>query len=173
METIRAVFGNYILVSAVLAWLSAQVIKTLLTLFVTCKFDPERLVGAGGMPSAHSAMVCALTISMSRVEGVSSPLFALAFLFAAVVMYDAMGVRRAAGEQAKVLNRMLDQLDWPIFGKKQKEHVLEEERSRLASLRRDDDDDDDKELKEGLGHTPLQVLAGALLGILVAMLVPR
>lgn len=173
METIKAVFGNYILVSAVLAWFCAQVIKTLLTLFVTRKFDPERLVGAGGMPSAHSAMVCALTIAMSRVEGVSSPLFAMAFLFAAVVMYDAMGVRRAAGEQAKVLNRMLDQLDWPIFGKKQKEQVREEERSRLANLRRDDEDEDDKELKEGLGHTPLQVLAGALLGILVAMIVPQ
>ncbi len=173
METIKAVFGNYILVSAVLAWLCAQVIKTLLTLFATRKFDPERLVGAGGMPSAHSAMVCALTIAMSRVEGVSSPLFAMAFLFAAVVMYDAMGVRRAAGEQAKVLNQMLDQLDWPIFGKKQKEQVWEEEHSRLSSLRRDDEDEDDKELKEGLGHTPLQVLAGALLGILVAMLVPR
>nr|WP_317412218.1 divergent PAP2 family protein [uncultured Solibaculum sp.] len=173
METIKAVFGNYILVSAVLAWLCAQVIKTLLTLFATRKFDPERLVGAGGMPSAHSAMVCALTIAMSRVEGVSSPLFAMAFLFAAVVMYDAMGVRRAAGEQAKVLNRMLDQLDWPIFGKKQKEQVREEERSRLSNLRRDDEDEDDKELKEGLGHTPLQVLAGALLGILVAMIVPQ
>ena len=106
------------------------------------------------MPSAHSALVCSLTVAIARTVGVSSPEFALAFLVACVVMYDAMGVRRSAGEQAKVLNKII--FTW--------------EKSQDAP----DEDEDDmfkKDLKESLGHTPLEVLGGALLGILVAMLV--
>ena len=153
MHTIRSILSNYVLISAVLSWVIAQLIKTLITLVVTKKFSVERLFGAGGMPSAHSAMVCALTIAVSRRVGIASPEFAIAFILAGVVMYDAMGVRRAAGEQAKVLNRMMDTWD------KDEADELEQE--------------SDKELKEVLGHTPLEVLGGALLGILIALLLPH
>ena len=160
MNTINAAFHNYVLMSAIIAWLIAQVMKTTVTLIKLKRFEPERLVGAGGMPSAHSATVCALTIAISRVEGVSSPLFAIAFYFH-IVMYDAMGVRRAAGEHAKAINEMRRM---PPFN--QEEGETEGEQSEPL-------DEEEKELKEYLGHTPLEVLAGALLGILVAMIVPQ
>ncbi len=131
---------------AVVAWLSAQILKTLFTFLRTKKFDPERLVGAGGMPSSHSALVCSLTVSVARVVGFASAEFAICFALSGIVMYDAMGVRRAAGEQAKVLNRLAQS---------------DEEESTSQ-----------KALKERLGHTPLEVLGGALLGILVAVLMP-
>ncbi|MBU5419406.1 divergent PAP2 family protein [Acetanaerobacterium sp. MSJ-12] len=154
MDILRQMFGNYCLNVALISWLSAQLLKTIFTFIATKKLNLERMVGAGGMPSAHSALVCSLTVAIARTVGVSSPEFALAFLVACVVMYDAMGVRRSAGEQAKVLNKII--FTW--------------EKSQDAP----DEDEDDmfkKDLKESLGHTPLEVLGGALLGILVAMLV--
>ena len=154
MDILRQMFGNYCLNVALISWLSAQVLKTIFTFIATKKLNLERMVGAGGMPSAHSALVCSLTVAIARTVGVSSPEFALAFMVACVVMYDAMGVRRSAGEQAKVLNKII--FTW--------------EKSQDAP----DEDEDDmfkKDLKESLGHTPLEVLGGALLGILVAMLV--
>lgn len=147
MESLKALFSNYVLVVAVTGWMTAQVLKTLLTLITTREFKAERLTGAGGMPSAHSAAVCGLTVAMARSQGVDDPLFALSFLFAAVVMYDAMGVRRAAGEQAKTINDIV------------KHHEHKDVNTKEV-------------LKESLGHTPLEVLAGALLGILIAMLIP-
>ena len=112
------------------------------------------MFGAGGMPRAHSALVCSMTIATARKFGVSSPFFAFAFILAAIVMYDAMGVRRAAGEQAKVLNRIVD--DW-----------MNEEDDEENPLR-----ENGKRLKEKVGHTPFEVLSGALLGILMAMIFP-
>jgi acid phosphatase family membrane protein YuiD len=147
MRFLQQIFSNYILLSAIVSWMLAQIIKTLLTLVQTKKFNAERMFGAGGMPSAHSAMVAALTMGISRQCGFSSPEFALSVAFAAVVIYDAMGVRRAAGEQAKVLNKMVDiyEKNWPD--------------TELSTK--------DKDLKEYLGHTPMEVLAGVLLGFLV------
>jgi acid phosphatase family membrane protein YuiD len=145
MRILQQLLSNYILMAAILSWMLSQVIKTILTLVITKKFVPERIFGAGGMPSAHSAMVSSLAISIARVSGPSTPEFALAVAFAAVVMYDAMGVRRAAGEQAKVINKMVD--------------IWEEKGSDVS----------DKELKEYLGHTPMEVLAGAMVGILVGV----
>lgn len=145
MEILRRIISNYILMSAAASWMLSQIIKTILTLIMTKKFEPERIFGAGGMPSAHSAMVCALLMGIARTCGVESPEFALTVAFAAVVMYDAMGVRRAAGEQARVLNKMVD--------------IWEQRGIDIA----------DKELKEYLGHTPMEVLAGAMLGILVSL----
>lgn len=139
------ILRNTPLLAAVLSWLCAQAIKTVLTLIQTKKFDAERMFGAGGMPSAHSAMVCALTISIAHRCSISSPEFAITICFAAVIIYDAMGVRRAAGEQAKVINKMVD--------------VMEKEGSEIT----------EKELKESLGHAPIEVLAGSLLGILIAL----
>lgn len=144
MGTIQALLHNYVLVVAVSGWLIAQLIKTITVLITTHRFDVERLTGAGGMPSAHSAAVCGMAIAVAKTVGVGDPLFALAFLFASVVMYDATGVRRAAGEQAKRLNVISSKNKW--F---------------------------DDMLKESLGHTPLEVLAGALLGILLAMIIPQ
>lgn len=142
-------FGNYILSVALLSWLCAQICKTIINYFMSGKFDAERLYGAGGMPSSHSALVCALFIATAKKTGISSTEFAFAFVLAAIVMYDAMGVRRSAGEHAKLLNKLLD--EW---------------------MPDDDTPIEMKKLKEKLGHTPSEVLSGALLGILIAILIP-
>lgn len=150
--------ANRVLLAAILGWLCAQVLKLALTLVTSKKLNMERLWGAGGMPSAHSAMVCALTVSMARVDGVNSPGFALAVMFAFVTMYDAMGVRRETGVHAKLLNKYLNQLE-----------------TQNADVDGDgipDKEVDEIELKEFIGHTPLEVLGGVLLGILVGVLVP-
>lgn len=151
MTSIRELFSNYILNVALLSWFSAQVIKTLLNFIKTGKFNPERMIGAGGMPSAHSASVCGLTIAIAKTSGFASPMFAIAFLFSAVVMYDAMGVRRAAGDQAKVINMIVrkNKSDITSYTPKHK-----------------------NQLKEFLGHTPAEVLGGAILGIVIALLLP-
>ena len=149
MDSILELLQNQVLTTALLSWFIAQVMKTILVLLVDRKFNPERMIGAGGMPSAHSATVCSLLVAIARTSGFGSVEFAISVVLAAVVMYDATGVRRAAGEQAKVLNKMLEK----------------------QSLN-ETDDLLQVELKEFLGHTPLQVLAGALLGILIAMIIP-
>lgn len=168
MGSIRILFSNYLINVGFVAWFSAQLIKTLLVFLSTKKFEAERLFGAGGMPSSHSALVCSMAIGMCRKMGFDSPEFALALAFAAVVMYDAMGVRRAAGEQAKVLNKMVFDFS-DLWGKPDKKEEPpqgdgEESESEKNIL-------GDKALKEYLGHTPLEVLGGALLGILVAMVI--
>jgi len=134
----------------------AQIFKVIIDLLYSKKFNWERLTGAGGMPSSHSAGVCALTIALSRTEGVKSAVFAFAFVMSCIVMYDAMSVRREAGEHAKIINKMVRDLD---------DDSDEDEKNSGKA-------DEDNELKEILGHTPLEVLAGACLGILVALIVP-
>ena len=149
MSFIQEFFSNYILIAAILSWLAAQVLKTIIDFFLNRKFHKERLIGAGGMPSSHSALVCAFMVATARQYSLSSFEFALSFVFAIVVMYDAMGVRRAAGQQAKVINRLLSD--------------REDEEELLP---------DGKKLKELVGHTPLEVGSGALLGILIGVLFP-
>ena len=168
MGFIEDFFRNRVLFAAILAWLLAQVAKVVLTLIFSRKFRPERLWGAGGMPSAHSAMVCALTVSMARFYTINSPVFALAVMFAFVTMYDAMGVRRAAGEQAKVLNRMV--IDFRMMLQMLKEEMDALARGESAPV--DLENRTGKVLKEFLGHTHLEVLCGAALGILIAVLMP-
>lgn len=154
MQKAFGFFGsNYLLFTALCAWAAAQVCKTLLDLILNGKLNLERMFGAGGMPSAHSALVCSLTMACARKYGVSSPWFAFAFVLAAIVMYDAMGVRHETGEQAKVINRIIE--DWM---------TEEDEENPLG--------ENGKKLKEKVGHTPLEVLSGALLGILIVMLIP-
>lgn len=150
----RLFFGNYILSVALLSWLAAQICKTIINYILSGKFEAERMWGAGGMPSAHSALVCSMFMAAAKSQGVNSPIFAIAFILAAIVMYDAMGVRRETGEQAKVLNRMIS--DW-----------LSEDEDAPAYLAQND-----RKLKEKVGHTPFEVLSGALLGILIAVIVP-
>ncbi|NLW79868.1 MAG: divergent PAP2 family protein [Ruminococcaceae bacterium] len=143
-------FNNYLLLLPVVSWAAAQLCKTIIHFITSGKFVAERLVGSGGMPSSHASLVCALFIGCARKFGLSSPYFAIAFVLAAIVMYDAMGVRLETGKQAKLLNRMMDRQK-----EDEPDDVLEVER-----------------LKEMVGHTPLQVLAGAMLGILIAVLIP-
>lgn len=139
------IFGNEVLISAVAGWTVAQVLKTLIDFLLNRNFSPERLVGSGGMPSSHSATVCALTAGAAIRYGVESFEFAISFILASVVMYDAIGVRQETGKQAKLLNLIMEQ---DLF------HL--------------DNEQFQKRLKEFVGHTPLQVFAGAVLGILVA-----
>jgi acid phosphatase family membrane protein YuiD len=97
---------NYVLTSAVVGWIAAQVIKTILYLVFKKQLRFERLFGAGGMPSSHSAMVCAAVTAMGRVESPASPVFAVCAVFALITMYDAMSVRRASGLHAREINRL-------------------------------------------------------------------
>ena len=152
MRTLSSLEYNYVLVAAVISWIAAQIIKTLIYLITNRTLRFERLIGAGGMPSSHSALVCSATIAVSRKVGPGSAEFAIMFILAIVVMYDAMGVRRAAGLHAREINKM----------NKYFETDKEKEEPNVKQ----------KELKEYLGHTPFEVLGGALLGILIALLVP-
>lgn len=154
MADLLGLLSNYVLITALIGWASAQVLKTVLASIAAGKFDWERLFGDGGMPSCHSACVCALALAVSRKMGFASPEFGIVFILAVIVINDAMGVRRAAGEHAKVLNKMIEK----------------EQKTDIDYFT--DDEEDPKELKEFLGHTPLEVLCGALLGIIVAMIVP-
>lgn len=156
---------NVILIVAIISWVLAQLIKTVIHLIKTKKFCAERLTGAGGMPSAHSATVCSLAITTCRVCGICSAEFALAMVLALVVMYDATGVRRAAGLHAKEINKLrraVNELDEEFMDK------FDDKLDEFA----DKNAEDSKDLKEFLGHTPLEVLCGAILGILVAMAFP-
>ncbi len=146
MEYLYQLKENYILIIAVIAWASAQILKTLINFLFTKKFNAERLVGAGGMPSAHSAFVTSLAVATAKQCGLTSPEFAIAAALAIVVMYDAMGVRHAAGEQAKAIN------------------ILIEEFEKTSNI------DIPYNLKEFLGHTPIEVIAGAILGFGIAIL---
>ena len=153
MQLIRDVLNlNPILTVALLAWFVAQVLKTLINFILLGKFQLERMWGDGGMPSAHSATVCAMVIATARSEGFSSASFAGAAVVAIITMHDAMGVRRETGEQAKVLNKMIEQ--WI--------DVTEKNAPFLQNMH----------LKEMVGHTPLQVLAGFVVGCVVGALYP-
>ena len=131
--------GNRVLWASLAGWLAAQVIKTAVNLLRTRQFKPSYIVASGGMPSSHSALVTGLATAVARTHGLGSTYFALAAVFAGVVMYDAAGVRRAVSKQAQILNRMLDD----FF------HERGLDVHRLGEL---------------IGHTPIEVLAGALLG---------
>ncbi len=146
MEEVSGIFHNQVLVVALLACFTAQGIKLIIELIKNHKVNFRYLITTGGMPSAHSALVGALATGIGQTMGWSSPEFAIACLFAVIVMYDAAGVRQAAGKQARLLNLIVDELF-------QEEHNLNEER-----------------LKELLGHTPFQVLVGLSLGISISML---
>ena len=153
MQLIRDVLNlNPILTVALLAWFVAQVLKTLINFILLGKFQLERMWGDGGMPSAHSATVCAMVIATARSEGLSSAIFAVAAVVAISTMHDAMGVRRETGEQAKVLNKMIEQ--WI--------DVTEKNAPFLQNMH----------LKEMVGHTPLQVLAGFVVACVVGALYP-
>jgi len=138
----EALPGNRVLIAGLVAWFIAQAAKVAIDLIRTHRVNLRHLASAGGMPSAHSALVTSLATAIGRQLGLGSPIFALAAVFAAVVMYDAAGVRQAASVQARILNRMLDELFT--------QHQFS-----------------DRRLRELIGHTPIEVFVGAMLGIVV------
>ena len=148
MQFFHDLFTNELFVSAATAWLVAQVLKTIIHAFLTKNFDIERMYGSGGMPSSHSSTVTALAVSSYLLYGASSSEFAISFILAIIVMYDARGVRRETGKQAKVLNDLVE--------------LLTDIHNQIMPM--------DEKLKEFVGHTPLQVIAGSLLGIVIAFI---
>ncbi len=148
MNFIEEVFVNQIFISAFWAWLIAQVLKTIIYACINHRLSAERLIGSGGMPSSHSSTVCALATSSAIIYGGNSFEFGMALIFAIIIMHDASGVRREAGNHAKILNEIMETLIHP--------------NKELSSEER---------LKEFVGHTPLQVGAGAILGIIIALFV--
>lgn len=142
LEFFEQLFHNKILIGSASAWLVAQVIKTIIYCFVNKKLDIARLMGDGGMPSGHSATVTALAVMVAWEYGPQTGVFAIAAILAIVVMHDAMGVRQESGKHAKAINELFELLGG--------------------------DTQPDEVMKELLGHTPLQVVAGACLGIVVA-----
>jgi len=146
LSVLLEILGNRVIQAAALSWAIAQGLKIILTLIIDRRFDSTRVFGSGGMPSSHSSMTCAMMMVIGFTEGFDSSAFALAFCFSGVVMYDAAGVRRSTGKNAAVINRMIERLVSDGFAF------------------------DEEHLKELVGHTPIQVLAGALLGILIGTL---
>ena len=135
---------RYIIVP-IMIWVGIQTFKVIWDLIVEHKFNFKRILGAGGMPSSHSAVVVSLTTMIAKAEGLTSPLFGVSLIFSFVVMYDAAGVRRAAGKQAELLNKIV-------------------ETPGLTSVQMSE------KLVEVLGHTPTQVFVGAAIGIIVGLI---
>ncbi len=132
---------NVPLWAAIISWAIAQSSKIILTFITEKRFDATRIVGTGGMPSSHTALVVALAFSIGKYNGFDSAFFAIALIFCFVVMYDAAGIRRAAGKQAEIINMLIIDHEVPNMEK----------------------------LKELLGHTPLEVFVGGILGIVVGL----
>ncbi|ABA22318.1 Acid phosphatase/vanadium-dependent haloperoxidase related protein [Trichormus variabilis ATCC 29413] len=146
MQDIGEILDNRVLLVALVACFVAQALKLFVELIKNRKLNVRVLVTTGGMPSAHSALVTSLAAGVGQTLGWASPDFALATVFAIIVMYDAAGVRQAAGKQARILNQMIDELfhEKPDFSQDR--------------------------LKELLGHTPVQVIAGSALGVTISWL---
>ena len=142
MDSFAALISNTHLLVAVFSCASAQVLKVIGEYVFTKKVDKSTLISTGGMPSSHSAFVVALAASIGSVEGLHTPIFAISCVFAMIVMHDAAGVRRAAGKQAQVINEMVSRLKYIGINP-------------------------DEKLKELLGHSPIEVVAGAIWGIIV------
>ncbi len=142
MNIFMQIITNKFIYVPFLTWFAIQLFKVIWDLVTTKKFNFKRILGAGGMPSSHSAVVCSLATLIGRSNGFESPLFALSVIFAFIVMYDAAGVRRAAGKQAQLLNKLV-------------------ETPGLSGVQVSE------KLVEVLGHTPFQVLVGAIIGIIV------
>lgn len=146
-KVILQIIGNRIIQTGAVAWVLSQVIKTVIHLILNKKIVWERLVGDGGMPSSHSATVTSVAVATGFTAGWDSPVFAVAVFLAIIVMHDARGVRRETGKQAVVINNMLEFFEKMGAGDMTPEQTL----------------------KEFVGHSPLQVAAGAVLGFAVAI----
>lgn len=145
MNIFYQVLSNKCIIIPFILWFVIQTFKVITDLVKTKKLDVKRIMGAGGMPSSHSAIVTALATLIGKTEGFNSSMFALSVIFAFIVMYDAAGVRRAAGKQAKLLNKII-------------------ETPGLTGVQVSE------KLVEVLGHTPFQVFVGALIGIIAGLI---
>jgi acid phosphatase family membrane protein YuiD len=143
VEIIKGILSNKTITVPLIAWFIAQSLKVINVVLFEQKLDFTRFIGSGGMPSSHSSYIVSLATVVGKIQGVDSAQFGISVAVAVIVMYDAAGIRRAAGKQAKVLNKL-------IFSQKGKE-------------------DFDENLKELLGHSPFEVIMGALLGILLGL----
>ena len=146
MRFFQEIAMNHVLLVGVVCWFVAQALKVVFYLIIAQKLDFSRFFGLGGMPSSHSSVVCGLATSVGLLKGFYSPEFAISFVLAGVVMTDAAGVRRAAGKQAAVLNQLIAEIFDPNQGLNY------------------------GKLKELLGHSPFEVLIGALIGVLIGFL---
>ncbi len=142
------IFNNRILDVVFISWALAQGYKILTEIVMYKKISLSTIWTTGGMPSSHSSTVTALSTSIGLIHGFSGTNFAIAMIFSGIVMYDAAGIRRAAGKQAGIINRILDKIPHNIY---------------LTGVR-------EEKLKELLGHTPFEVVVGAILGVVVAFL---
>ena len=142
----QAIITNKCLMVPFVLWASIQIFKFLTDLVLYKEVNLKRLMGAGGMPSSHSAVVCSLATVVGKQQGLNSEMFAISVILALVVMYDAAGVRRAAGKQAKILNKIV-------------------QTPGLTTV------EVSEKLVEALGHTPIQVFVGAFIGIIVGIIV--
>ena len=149
MKFIADIFTNPAILVPIFAWMSAQILKTLINFCVTHEFKFERLIGDGGMPSGHSATVMSLAVFCGLAYGFQSIYFGITAILAIIVMHDAMGVRREAGKHAVQIKHIAEIINGMFTG--ETEHIRTEK------------------LKEFIGHTPLQVIFGALLGFIVAL----
>lgn len=152
MNILYDLLHNVVFITAAAAWAIAQVIKTIIDLSINKKLNLERLVGSGGMPSCHSATVCSLATISLLIHGAGSFEFAVTAMLAIIVMYDARGVRRETGTQAVVINEIMEYLSNPLDDRYKDPNFSQEK------------------LKEFIGHTPLQVLCGGILGVIVALI---
>jgi acid phosphatase family membrane protein YuiD len=144
-DILREFAQNKIFLTTLASWIIAQTLKVIFGFIIQKKVDFRWFVGTGGMPSSHTAGATCLATAIGLEQGFNSVVFALAASFALVVMFDAQGVRRAAGRQARILNKIMDDIYW--------RKKIEEDR-----------------LREFIGHTPLEVLGGFCLGIIIALL---
>lgn len=146
MDYLLQIAQNSILQTAILSWFVAQILKVIIVFIIDSRIDFTRLTGSGGMPSSHSSFSVSLAAAIGFTSGFDSVMFAMAAAFSIVVMYDASGVRRSAGQQAVILNKIVERIG------------------------KDDIAETGKKLKELLGHTPMEVFAGAILGIIIAII---
>lgn len=146
MPIIPAILNNTILISATAAWLIAQTLKVVVNLILLRKINVHLIFSSGGFPSSHSATVSALALGIGKYYGWESPIFAVVAVFAMIVLYDAAGVRHAAGKQAEVLNQLVERLyHGPVPAQ--------------------------EKLKELIGHTPFEVFGGVIVGLIVGLLI--
>lgn len=148
MEYLIQLINNRILIASILCWLAAQIIKTIINAVLTKDFDLRRMIGDGGMPSAHSATVTGLALMTGLECGFDTPVFAVAVILASVVMHDATGVRYETQKQATAIEQIVSWFN----------EMLEENISLEVKL------------KKFVGHSKLQVLVGALVGVIVTLL---
>lgn len=156
MRIMSNLLSNFPLVAALVGIGFAQFIKVPIHLIATREFAPGLIFGTGSMPSSHSAAVCALTTAVGLVEGIESIYFAIAFVFSIIIMFDATGIRREAGEHAVILNHLVK--DFQYFIDEAQEWPSKKSYEKIA------------ELKTLLGHKPIEVFVGALTGIIIAYL---